>query len=117
MARAKYVPDRGDFVWLNLNPRTGHEQSGYRPALVLTPTTFNGKSGLCVVCPATSKPKGYPFEVPHPGADDPNTVILSEHVRCVDWRARGARFLHRVPQDVLDEVVARLDALIINPGP
>lgn len=115
MARAGYVPDRGDFVWLNLDPRTGHEQAGHRPVLVLSPASFNRRSGLCIVCPATSRPKGYAFEVPHPDADDPNTVILSEHVRCVDWRTRGVRLIHRVPMEVLEEVVAKLDALIINP--
>lgn len=116
MARTGYVPERGDFVWLNLHPRTGHEQSGFRPALVLSPASFNRKSGLCVICPATSKPKGYPFEVPFPGAEDPNTVILSEHVRCIDWRARKVRFLKQVPRLVLDEVVALVEALIINPN-
>lgn len=115
MARASYVPQRGDFVWLDLNPRIGHEQAGHRPALVLSPMVFNRKSGLCVVCPATSRPKGYPFEVPYPEADDPHTVILAEHVRCVDWRARRIRFSHQATPKVLNEVVAKLDALIINP--
>src|SRR5437588_3352827 len=114
MARSNYVPARGDFVWLNFDPRTGHEQSGLRPALVLSPVEFNRRTGLCVVCPATSRPKGYPFEVPNPDAPDPNTVILTEQVRCVDWRTRGVRFIHRVADHVLQETVARLDALIIN---
>lgn len=100
MARAGYVPERGDFVWLNLDPRTGHEQAGHRPALVLSPQAFNRKSGLCVICPATSRPKGYPFEVPFPGANDPKTVVLVEHIRCVDWRARKATFIQQVPEAV-----------------
>jgi mRNA interferase MazF len=115
MAKAGYVPDRGDFVWLDLDPRRGHEQAGHRPALVLSPLAFNGKSGLCVICPATSKPKGYPFEVPNPDADSPKAVILAEHMRCVDWRARRIRFIRQVAQEVLDQVVAKIDALIINP--
>lgn len=115
MVRAGYVPDRGDFVWLDLNPPKGHEQAGRRPALVLSPRAYNRKSGLCVICPATTKAKGYDFEVPHPGADDPRTVVLADHVRCVDWRARNVRFIHHVSPEVLEEVVARLDALVINP--
>jgi mRNA interferase MazF len=114
MARA-YVPDRGDFVWLSLDPQRGREQAGYRPVLVLTPAAHNRKAGLCVVCPATSRPKGYYFEVRNPDADDPKTVILVDQIRCVDWRERPPRFMHRVAPAVLEDVVAKLDALIIRP--
>jgi mRNA interferase MazF len=116
MARTRYIPDRGDFVWLDLDPQTGHEQAGHRPALVLSPRAFNGMSGLCVICPATTKPKGYPFEVPNPAAPNPKTVVLSEHVRCVDWRARKVQYIDRVPDEVLLKVVDRVEALIIRPG-
>ncbi len=73
-------------------------------------------SGLCVVCPATSKAKGYAFEVPNPAAPDPKTVVLAEHIRCIDWRARKAQFINRVPDEVLFQVLARIEALIIHPG-
>jgi mRNA interferase MazF len=115
MGRAGYIPDRGDFVWLDLDPRTGYEQAGHRPAIVLSPRAFNGMSGLCVICPATSKPKGYAFEVPNPAAPDPNTVVVSEQVRCVDWRARKIQFINRVPNEVLLDVVDRIEALIVRP--
>ena len=105
----------GDFVWVDLNPRQGDEQSGHRPALVLSPKSYNQRTGLCILCPATRQNKGYPFEVACPTDDDPNGVMLADHVRSVDWRARRARLIDRVEQEVLDEVVARLEALIIDP--
>jgi mRNA interferase MazF len=116
MARATYVPDRGDCVKVSLDPQLGHEQAGYRPALVLTPQAYNRKSGLCVICPATTKAKGYDVEVANPGAEDPATVILIDQIRCIDWRTRRPRFVQRVAPEVLEEVVAKLDALIINPN-
>jgi mRNA interferase MazF len=115
MARPLFIPDRGDFVWIDLDPQKGREQAGRRPALVLSQHAYNRKTGLCVVCPATSKSKGYEFEVPNPDADDPQTVILVDQIRCVDWRQRPLRFIHRVADEVLDEAVAKLDAFLINP--
>ncbi len=115
MARRRYIPDRGDFVWIDLNPRAGHEQAGHRPALVLSPRSYNRKTGLCVVCPATRQAKGYAFEVVHAAAEQPEGVILADHVRCVDWRFRNAKLIQRVEANVLDEVVGKLEALIIAP--
>ena len=84
MARANYIPERGDFVWIDLDPQLGHEQAGHRPAIVLSTLLYNRKTGLCVICPATSKRKGYYWEVQNPDAHDPATVILVDQVRCVD---------------------------------
>lgn len=114
MKRTSYIPDRGDLVWLNFDPRRGHEQAGHRPALVLSPDSYNRRTGLCVVCPATRQAKGYAFEVVDDSEQDPS-VILSDHVRSVDWRARQVRHFRRVSDAVLAEVVARLEALIIDP--
>lgn len=114
MGRRRYTPNRGDLVWVQLNPRTGHEQSGRRPALVLSPKSYNRKTGLCIVCPLTGHAKGYAFEVPVQTAGVQG-VVLADHVRCVDWQARDAQFIQRADQDVLDEVVARLEALLIDP--
>lgn len=116
-ARAGYVPERGDFVWINLNPRSGHEQSGYRPALVLSPRLYNRRTGLCIICPATRQAKGYAFEVSALVEGNEAGVILADQVRCVDWRIRRVRRIHRAPAEVLTEVVARLEALIIDPRP
>lgn len=112
---AGYVPDRGDFVWIDLNPRQGREQSGHRPALVISPKAYNRKTSLCVVCPATRQAKGYPFEVSLHTADGSAGVILADHVRSVDWKLRRTRKIQTVPDEVLNEVIGRLEALLINP--
>jgi mRNA interferase MazF len=83
-----YVPDGGDFVWLSFDPQAGHEQAGRRPALVLSPKICNQKSGLALVCPVTNQAKGYPFEVTVPIGHGVTGVILADHVRSVDWKAR-----------------------------
>ena len=115
MRRTGYIPDRGDFVWINLNPPRGHEQAGHRTALVLSPKLYNRKTGLCVICPGTRQAKGYLFEVVVPPEDEPGSVVLADHVRCIAWRRRGVRLIRKMSGDVLDEVVAKLEALIINP--
>ena len=115
-ARASYLPERGDFVWINLQPTRGHEQAGHRPALVLSPKSYNRKTGLCVLCPSTRHAKGYAFEVRLAMPDGSESIVLADHVRCVDWRARQAEFIFRVPQEVLDETTARLEALVSAPG-
>ena len=110
-----YIPDRGDFIWIDLSPHRGHEQAGHRPALVLSPKSYNRRTGLCILCPATRQEKGYAFEVTHHTGDADRGVILADHVRCVDWRTRRARRIGHVLPEVLNEVVARLSALIIHP--
>lgn len=115
MKRRRYIPDRGDFVWITLNPTAGHEQAGRRPALVISPKSYNRKTGLCIVCPATRQSKGYAFEVNAILPDGTTSVILSDHLRNVDWRARKIERIDRVSDSILAEVVARIDALLINP--
>ena len=115
MVAKNYSPDRGDFIWIDLNPRQGHEQSGRRPAIVLSPKSYNRKTGLCVICPATLQSKGYAFEVEHVSPRGERGVILSDHVRNVDWHVRQPQFICRVSSEVLDEVIAKLFALIIDP--
>lgn len=110
-----FVPDRGDFVWVALSPTAGHEQAGRRPALVISPKAYNRKTGLCVLCPATRQAKGYPFEVEIGGVDGTSNVILSDQVRSVDWRARNITLIHRVSREELSAVIARIDALLVNP--
>jgi mRNA interferase MazF len=107
-----YVPDAADLVWLTFDPQAGHEQAGRRPALVLSPRIYNQRSGLALVCPVTNQAKGYPFEVPVPAASGVNGVILADHVKSVDWKARRAEKLGRCPMDVLQEVLARLAPLV-----
>jgi mRNA interferase MazF len=113
--RRAYIPDRGDFVWISPNPAAGHERAGRRPALVISPIIYNRRTGLCVLCPATRQQKGYAFEVPVNNPDGTVSAVLADHLRNVDWRARNIELIHRVPDSVLAEVVARIDALIVNP--
>ena len=111
MARV-YVPDRGDLVWLQFNPQAGHEHSGRRPALVISPRAYNRKVGLALFCPITSQVKGYPFEVPVPRRAKIDGVILSDQLKSLDWRARSASKLGRVSLEVIEEVTKRVVALV-----
>ena len=85
---SSYVPDRGDLVWLEFTPHAGSEQRGRRPALVLSPKSYNGKVGLALFCPVTSKVKGYPFEVKLPDGYAVSGVVLSDQLKSLDWRSR-----------------------------
>jgi mRNA interferase MazF len=109
---ARYVPDRGDIVWLQFNPQTGHEQAGSRPALVISPREYNRRVGLGLFCPVTSRVKGYPFEVVLPPGLEAQGAVLSDQIKSLDWRARRAKLLCRVPAEVLDETVARILVLV-----
>jgi len=94
---AAYVPDRGDLVWLEFTPQAGSEQAGKRPALIMSPKTYNKKVGLALVCPVTSRIKGYPFEVRLPDVLEVGGVVLSDQLKSLDWRARKARLIDRAP--------------------
>ena len=106
------APERGDVVWLTFTPQAGHEQAGRRPALVLSPRTYNRKVGLALVCPITNQVKGYPFEVALPPGLVVQGVVLSDQVKSLDWRARRAEFAARLPPDRVGEVLAKLGALL-----
>jgi mRNA interferase MazF len=118
MVARQYIPDRGDLVWVNLNPRQGHEQAGHRPAVVLSPNRYNNRTGLCVIFPATRqlKLKGYALELHVVASGKVEGVVLADHVRSIDWRARNVRLIQRIDQAVLGEIVAKLEALIIHPA-
>ncbi len=109
-----YVPERGDLVWLQFNPQAGHEQSGKRPALVLSPKAYNAKVGLAVFCPVTSKIKGYPFEVILPEKMEIEGAVLADQVKSLDWRVRKAKKLGRLPHGLLKEVFAKIRPLLID---
>ena len=108
----KYVPERGDIVWLQFTPQTGHEQSGHRPALVVSPRPYNQKVGLALFCPITSSIKGYPFEVVIPEGHEISGAILSDQVKSLDWRVRNVKLISRAPEYVLDEVLAKILSLL-----
>jgi mRNA interferase MazF len=106
----RYVPDTGDIVWLQFDPQAGHEQAGHRPALVLSPAAYNGKTGLLICCPMTTQIKGYPFEVQITGTRP--TAVLADQLKSVDWIARKASRKGTVSVDELAEVRAKAIALI-----
>jgi mRNA interferase MazF len=114
VSRATYTPDRGDVVWLDFTPQAGREQAGRRPALVLSPASYNSKTSLMVCCPVTSQIKGYPFEVPvaGPATTGVTGVALADHVRSLDWKARNAVKLGVVDAQVTLEVGAKLRILL-----
>jgi mRNA interferase MazF len=103
-----YVPERGDIVWLDFDPRTGHEQAGRRPALVVSPRSYNQKVGLALYCPITSRVKGYPFEVILADKARVSGAILSDQVKSLDWRMRKAERIASVPKAVVEEVLAKI---------
>lgn len=110
--RARYVPDRGDAVWLTFDPQAGHEQAGRRPAVVVSPRRYNSRSGLALLCPVTSQMKGYPFEVVLPSELPIEGAILSDQVRSLDWRARKAARICALPSITIEEVVGKLQSLL-----
>lgn len=109
----RYVPDSGDIVWLHFDPQAGHEHAGHRPAMVLSPSSYNHKTGLMLCCPMTTQVKGYPFEVEvigeRPGA------VLADQVKSLDWRARKAELKGKVSAAELSAVRLRACALIGKP--
>lgn len=111
-----YVPQRGDIVWLSFSPHAGHERAGRRPGLMLSPTKYNGKVGLVLACPITSKATGSPFEVGIPAAAGVSGVILSDQLRSLDWRERHTELAGRVDAGTLDKVRSKLDAVLHDEG-
>ena len=107
-----YVPNRGDIVWLEFDPQAGHEQAGRRPAFVVSSRDYNQKVGLALFCPITSRIKGYPFEVPLPKSGKVRGAVLSDQVKCLDWRARRAARFDRASPEILLEVTAKIVALV-----
>ena len=112
MVGVRYVPDKGDIVWLNFTPHAGHEQAGHRPALVLSPASYNQRTGLALFCPITSSVKGYPFEVTLPSTGSVTGVVLADQIKSLDWQARSARFAQQTTTQVVVEVLAKVSALL-----
>ena len=115
VAASGYVPERGDVVRLAFTPQAGREQAGRRPAVVLTPARYNDKAGLAICCPITSQVKGYPFEVSLPAGPPVGGVILADQVKSLDWRIRRATRIARLPDDVMEDLLLKLGALLQIP--
>lgn len=110
--KTNYVPDRGDIVWLDFNPQSGHEQSGKRPAIVISPKGYNSKVGLALFQPITSKQKGYPFEVQLPSNLSISGVILSDQIKRLDWKVRKIKYICSVSEKYYQESINKFLVLI-----
>jgi mRNA interferase MazF len=102
-----YIPRCGDAVWITLNPQAGHEQAGRRPAVVLSPKSYNSKTGLAIFCPVTRQVKGYPFEVLLPEGMPLSGAILADQVKSLEWRVRNAELICTLPDDIISEVLQK----------
>ena len=111
MVMNSYIPNRGDIVWLDFTPQTGHEQYGKRPAVVLSPQTYNEKAKLALFCPITTKQKGYPFEVKIE-IGKINGVVLSDQIKSLDWQQRGVEFIAKATEEEINEIIKKLNVLI-----
>lgn len=116
VARPGYVPRYGDVVWVEFDPQVGKEQAGRRPALVLSRTDYNERSGLCLCCPITSRSKDYPLEVALPAGLDVRGVILADHVKSIDWRGRRTEFMCTAPGTVCRDVIYRVEGMFGGKG-
>jgi len=112
--KSGYVPERGDAVWINLDPQSGHEQAGRRPALVLSPSAYNGRVGLALLYPITGQAKGYPFEVAIPDGMPVTGVVLADQIKSLDWRTCEASRIGSLPSEVVQSVIEKINALLVD---
>ena len=112
MKASPYIPARGDVVWLQFTPQLGHEQSGRRPAVIVSPRTYNQKVGLCLCCPVTSQTKGYPFEVSLPNAAGVTGVVLCDQLKSLDWKARQVELIGTLSGREVKEIQGKILTLI-----
>lgn len=111
MVKKSYVPDKGDFVWVDFNPTRGREQAKNRPAIIVSPKSYNQKTNLALMCPVTSVSKNYPFEVAVDGKKI-SGVVLVDHIRSLDWKARNAKFITKAKSRVIADVQTKLLLII-----
>ena len=111
MVRRRYIPDRGDIVWVDLNPTKGREQRGKRPAVVVSPRLYNSKTGLALVCPITSRVKDYPFEV-RIGVIRNKSVALTDQLKSIDWEERKVKYVSSVGSKIFLEIQEKILKLI-----
>jgi mRNA interferase MazF len=110
--KSDYVPERGDAVWITLDPQAGHEQAGRRPALVLSPSAYNGRVGLALLCPITGQAKGYPFEVAIPEGLSVTGVVLADQIKSLDWHVRKASLICTLSSEVVERIIEKVNTLL-----
>ena len=108
----RYIPEAGDIVWLQFNPQAGHEQAGHCPALVVSPSSYNDKTGLMLCCPMTTQVKGYPFEVLI--ASERPCAVLADQIKSLDWQARNIEFATKLPESLIGDVLKKIEALLAS---
>jgi mRNA interferase MazF len=108
----KIFPERGDIIWIDFNPQQGHEQAGTRPALVISNSRYNQVTKMLIACPITSQIKGYSFEIPLSKGLKTSGVILANQVKTLDWQSRGFQFIEQVSNELLEEVLDTLNAIL-----
>lgn len=108
----RYTPEASHVIKIDMDPSVGHEQGGWRPAVVLSPGKYNGKTNLLVAVPVTNQAKGYPFEVRLPNQMKTSGVVLADQIKNLDWRARRAKFVEIAPKEVLDAIHERIALLL-----
>jgi len=111
MVNEKYIPERGDIIWLNFNPGSGHEQKGKRPAIVISPKEYNEKVGLGLFCPITSKIKNYPFEI-RIEKDKIDGVVLADQIKSLDWKSREIEFITKETSEKVNEIIDKIGVLL-----
>ena len=110
----RYIPRKGDFVWLNFDPQAGHEQKGRRTAIIISKTLFNEKTGLAFACPTTTKDRSYPFHLHIPSGLPVHGVVMVDQVKSIDYSSRKVTYIAQAPQDLVDEVLAILEAILYD---
>lgn len=112
MVDTNYIPNKGDIVWLNFTPQSGHEQKGRRPAITLSTYEYNSKTYLGLFCPITSKVKNYPFEISLEDTLEIQGVILSDQIKSLDWKVREAEFICKASSSILNNVLSKVNLLL-----
>lgn len=112
MVTGDYVPDRGDVLWVSFEPRVGHEQSGHRPGLVLSPRRYNRMLGLALVCPITSQANGFPFEVAIPEGTRVHGLVLADQIKSIDWHTRSTGYMDTLAPEFVEKVARQLAKLL-----
>lgn len=109
---SQYIPKKGDFIALSFDPQSGHEQKGRRPALVVSNTLFNQKTGMAIVCPVTLTDRSIPFHVKIENASTITGFVMVDQIKSIDFAARAAKFIEKSPRDLIEDVLAILDACV-----
>ena len=107
-----YTPDKGDILKLSFDPQSGHEQSGWRPGLVISNKTFNRATGFAVICPITNTNRNYPFHKKLPDSLHVSGVVMIEQAKSLDYRRRNAKYITSVPDSFIKDITALFEAVL-----